>query len=533
MNTAKNFRFSHFAIASTAILVFGSAMAGAKPASAPATTGVVAAIDQPTFVEDVASILHQRCVSCHRPGEISPMSLRTYSETRPWAKSIARSVSERAMPPWDADPGFGPFANDISLDQHEIDTIVQWVKNGAPRGEGDEPTPPQFPAAGAWTLGEPDWIYEFDAREIPASGPDQFDLIPIPTTFPEDRWIRSVEVIPGSPDVVHHFILWRAEESNRNQEAWMSAWAAGFNQDEFPPGTARKLPAGRALIGDFHYHPSGTPAVDKTRIGIRFADPAEVQKEYTNLWILNASFKIPAGDPNYGAKASYVFPQDSHILSLAPHMHYRGKDMAYTAHFPDGTQRELLSVSNYDFNWQTGYDFEQPIAIPAGTRVEVVAHWDNSPSNAANPDPSRDVQWGTDSTDEMLIGFVDYVVDEGISPKPVSLVLGKLAELSEEFPGQVWRFDIQRSPGKPVEPTAMFLPKSGGTGGWYVQLGSLVLPAPIEDVVWDGNRVSATARIPGQAPSPVTGVLDPSTMNLQLEMNGASMVGTPAETNQK
>jgi len=488
-----------------------------------------AAVDQPTFVGEVAPILHENCVRCHRPGEIAPMSLRTYDEVRPWAKSIGRVVHDREMPPWDADPGFGPFSNDISLSEEEIDTITRWVAGGAPQGTGEPPALPEPAGYGDWTLGEPDWIFEFDPYDVSADGPDHFEVVPIETGWEEDRWIQSIEILPGDRKVVHHFILWQSDESGRNQESWLAGWAAGAPPARFPAGTSRLVKKGRALLGDFHYHPAGEAATDRTRIGVHFADPETVEKEYVNLWILNADFEIPAGDPNYGAKASYVFPQDVRIMSLAPHMHYRGKDMLYTAIFPDGRSQELLRVSQYDFNWQTNYDFVEPISVPAGTKIEVAAHWDNSADNPNNPDPSVAVAWGPQSTDEMLIGFLDYVVEEGVSPKPVSLVLGKLAELAEAYPGQVWRVDIVRQPGKGPEPSAVHLPRGGGSGGWYVQMGSLVLPAPIQEIVWEENRVRAKALIPGQEAMTIEGVVDSETGGIELQMGGGSITGTPAE----
>jgi mono/diheme cytochrome c family protein len=514
----KSTRVAHRAILSMPLILML-----ALPASA------AAAVDQPTFVGEIAPILHDNCVRCHRPGEIGPMSLLTYDEVRPWAKSIGRVVHEGEMPPWDADPGFGPFANDISLSEEEIDTIMGWVAAGSPRGTGEPPAPPEMPEGGGWTLGEPDWVYEFDPVGVSADGDDQFTIIPIDSGWEEDRWIQAIEVLPGDRKVVHHFILWQSDESGRAQESWLGGWAAGAPPNAFPDGTARLVKKGRALLGDFHYHPYGEATTDSTRLGIHFADPETVNKEYVNLWILNADFQIPAGAANHPAKASYVFPQDARVLSLTPHMHYRGKDMTYTAYYPDGREEELLRVSNYDFNWQINYDFVEPVAIPAGTKLEVVAHWDNSTDNPNNPDPSTDVTWGLQSTDEMLIGFVDYVVEEGVSPKPVSLVLGKLAELAEAYPGQVWRVDIVRQSGTGPEPSAVHLPKDGRPGGWYVQMGTLVLPAPIQEIVWEENRVSATALIPGQEPMEIEGVVDPETGGIELQMGGGSIQGTPAE----
>ena len=490
-------------------------------------TGLALNLDQPTFNGDIAPILHENCASCHQPGEMGPMPLRTYREVRPWARSVARAVENGDMPPWDADPGYGPWANDISLSDDEIAAIKRWVASGAPRGEGDEPVFEQAADNAEWAFGEPDWVYEFDPFDVAAEGPDQFAMIPIAPGFDEDRWIRAVEVLPGDREVLHHFILWRASEASPNvQDAWIDAWAAGIGANELPAGTARYLPKGRGLIGDFHYHPNGNASTDKTRVGVWFADPEEVEKELINLWVMNSTFNIPAGDPNHEARASHVFSEDVVVRSLAPHMHYRGKDMKYTAYLPDGEERELLSVSKYDFNWQTFYYFEEPLELPAGTRIEVVAHWDNSADNPHNPDPTVDVRWGNESTDEMLIGFVDYVAAEGKSPTPASAVIAKLAELAQTHPGEAWRFDITRQIGSGPEPTAMLLPRDGSEGGWFVQFGTLALPAPIVDIVWDGNHVTATAQTPGNAME-LEGTLQEDG-SLVMNMGGGAVTGTPA-----
>ena len=370
-------------------------------------------VDQPTFVDDVAPILHANCVSCHQPGEIGPMSLRTYREVRPWARSIARAVENRDMPPWDADPGYGPWLNDISLGEDEIAAIVRWVANGAPRGEGDEPVHERPETEGEWAFGEPDWVFEFDAHEVAAEGPDEFRDVPITTGFDEDRWIRAVEIKPGDHKVLHHFILWRAAEGATFQESWMAAWTAGSKPYRFPAGSARLLQRGRKLIGDFHYHPSGETATDSSRIGLWFAEPEEVDKELITLPIWNAGIHIPAGDPNYEAEASRVFEEDVEIRAFTPHMHYRGKSMHFSAELPDGSTRDLLRVSRYDFNWQTTYQLAEPIRLPAGTRIQVKAVFDNSAGNPSNPDPTVDVRWGLESTDEMLNGLVDYVAADG------------------------------------------------------------------------------------------------------------------------
>ena len=299
-----------------------------------------------------------------------------------------------------------------------------------------------------------------------------------------------------------------------------------------PEGTARLVKKGHPLIFDMHYHPYGVAATDKTRIGMHLAKAdTKIEKELVNLWVLNADFEIPAGDPNAEATSSYTFAEDVTVLSLTPHMHYRGKDFKFTATWPDGTSKELLKVSKYDFNWQTAYDFEQPLALPAGSRIDCVAHWDNSPSNPANPDASKDVAWGQNSTDEMMIGFVDYTVKDGVSPKPISPLIGKLHDLAEHYPGQVWRVDVPIQPGKAAEPTAVHLPREGN-GGWYVAFGTLVLPAPIHSIVWDGNKVTAKAEIPNQGTMEMSGVVLESG-DIDLTMGGGTVRGVAADKSAK
>ncbi|HVR28349.1 MAG TPA: cytochrome c [Thermoanaerobaculia bacterium] len=501
-------------------LVLGAAAALTLPVAA-------AALDAPTFNRDIAPILYANCVGCHSPNQIGPMSLRTYDEARPWAKSIAQSVQSRTMPPWHADPGYGPWSNDRSLNADEVDTVVRWVAAGAPRGEGEAPPLPEVIEA-EWVLGEPDVILEIDPVEIAADGPDRFVQKVIPTGFETDRFVTALEVRPGDRQVVHHVLLWMANESGTAPQSLLGGWAAGADPTVTPEGTGRLVKKGHPLIFDLHYHPYGVATTDRTRIGLHLADSNEaIEKELVNLWVLNADFEIPAGDPDVEAAASHTFAQDVRLLALTPHMHYRGKDFQFTAVLPDGTSKELLKVSRYDFNWQTGYEFAEPIELPAGSRVDCLAHWDNSTANLNNPDPEKNVRWGLQSTDEMMIGFVDYVVKDGVSPKPVSPVLGKLPELAKTHPGQVWRVDVPLQPGKPPEPTAVHLPRAGN-GGWYVGFGNMVLPAPIHSIVWDGNRVTAKADIPNQGTTEMSGVVLDSG-DIDLTMGPGTIRGIAAE----
>ena len=499
--------------------ILGAAIALAIPLAAYG-------LDAPTYNHDVAPILNANCVDCHSPNQVGPMSLRSYDEARPWAKAIARNVEDHMMPPWDADPGYGPWKNDRSLNQAEIDTIVRWVAAGAPRGEGEAPEPPPIVEV-EWTLGQPDVILEIDPVEVTANGPDQFVQKVIPTGFEADQFVTAIEILPGDRKVVHHVLLWMANESGSAPQAMLGGWAAGGTPNVMPDGTGRLVKKGHPLIFDMHYHPYGVAATDKTRIGMHLAKAdTKIEKELVNLWVLNADFEIPAGHPNTEATSSHTFAEDVTVLSLTPHMHYRGKDFKFTATWPDGTSKELLKVSKYDFNWQTAYDFEQPLALPAGSRIDCVAHWDNSPANPSNPDATKDITWGQNSTDEMMIGFVDYTVKDGVSPKPISPLIGKLHDLAEHYPGQVWRVDVSIQPGKEPEPTAVHLPREGN-GGWYVAFGTLVLPAPIHSIVWDGNKVTAKAEIPNQGTMEMSGVVLESG-DIDLTMGGGTIRGVAA-----
>jgi mono/diheme cytochrome c family protein len=480
-----------------------------------------------TYSKDVAPIMNQNCVVCHRAGASGPMSLATYEEVRPWVKAILKNVSENVMPPWHADKGYGPWKNDRSLSQDEIDTIVKWAKAGAPEGsKSDLPPPPSYPT-GDWQLGEPDFVVNFNEVSLPASGNDEFYNLVGKTDFAEDKWISAVEIKPGDSKVVHHVILWQGSQGNPN--GWIGAWAAGAGPQEFPEGTARLLKKGEPIVGDMHYHLYGEATKDQTKVGVHFIDKDKLKKELVNLWVMNADFRIPAGDPNYEATSTFTFGQDSTILTLTPHMHYRGKDFSYTLTLPDGTKRDLLKVSKYDFNWQTGYEFETPVDAPKGSRIDCVAHWDNSADNKANPDPKRDVTFGPQSYDEMMIGFVDYVVKDGVSPKPdnsVNPVIAKMQELAAAHPGEIFKVMIQQAEAK-MEASALHIPKTGD-GGWYVKFGSIVGKAIVSDIVWTGTSFTATAKIPGQDPMTISGTVEGETLKLNLPMgNGGQMITLP------
>ena len=245
-------------------------LAGSVPAFAAARDSVELP-RKVTYARDIAPLLSEKCGSCHRPGDIAPMALRTYDEVRPWAKSIRRVVNDGTMPPWHADPAYGVFSNDRSLSQFETALITKWVKQGAPLGDPADLVEGLEPPEG-WRLGEPDLEVVFDEVSVPGGGPDQFEDLVVQYELPEDRWIQSVEVLPGDRRVVHHVIIFIQEEGASSPNGWLGAWAAGMEPMVFPEGTGRLLKKGSRLIADMHYHPTDEAAKDQTRLGLYFLD---------------------------------------------------------------------------------------------------------------------------------------------------------------------------------------------------------------------------------------------------------------------
>lgn len=451
---------------------------------------------RPTYTRDIAPILNANCVTCHRPGESAPMSLLTYDEVRPWAKAIAKNVGERVMPPWHADKGVGVFVNDRSLSDDEVKTIVKWVDQGGKQGDAkDMPKLPEFPT-GEWRTGEPDLVVTFDEVSLPAGGPDQFYDLVHKLDMPADQWLRAVEVKPSNRKVTHHVIVYQTENEERPPNGWLSAWAAGMEPMVFPEKMGRMLKKDGILVGDMHYHPTDEPATDQTKLGLYFAKDADIQKEVINLWVANQGFEIPAGNASYKARSSYTFPQDSIILAVLPHMHYRGKSFTYTAKYPDGRSELLMSTSNYDFNWQTNYTFEKPVEVPKGTRIDCVAEWDNSAGNPRNPDATKNVTFGNASTDEMMIGFVDYIVKDGVRPvNPDQVVMDHLKEFAAK--GDAYEVHLNE-PGEAEEfaASALYLPKDG-TPQWFISLMGSVYEVKLSNLQWAGDTVTGTAAVGG------------------------------------
>ena len=369
----------------------------------------------PTFSKDVAPILYSRCLECHRPGEAAPMPFRSYQEVRPWAKAIKQQVAQRIMPPWHADPAVNHFSNSRRLSDAEVATVVKWVDNGAPEGKmADLPRMPEF--AEGWGIGKPDKVLDIGKDfKIPAEGVIQYQYFKVDPGFTEDTWIQAVEARPTQRAQVHHILVFvqeggkRVTRSGEQFSDMLIGYAPGVPTISWDPDTAFLVKAGSTLLFQVHYTVNGKEAVDRSVLGLKIRKDAPKYRAFSGS-ALQFKLEIPPNEPNYEAKASYEFKEDVTMLDLTPHMHLRGKAFKYVLTYPDGRSEELLNVPKYDFNWQLSYVLAEPRHIPAGSRLDATAWYDNSANNKYNPDPSKTVKWGDQTFNEMMIGFFNYKV---------------------------------------------------------------------------------------------------------------------------
>ena len=455
------------------LLVVAAALISMAGAAVPVQVGAQSASAgaPPTFSRDVAPILYRSCTSCHRPGEIGPMSLLSYQEARPWAKAIGTRVNAGTMPPWHADPAIGEFVNDRRLSAAEKETIAQWVAAGAPEGDPkDLPARPHY--AEGWLIGEPDAVLPMrEDYPIPAAGTIAYQYFEVPTNFTEDKWIQAFEVRPGNRAVVHHVIVYTRPPAPPSPPAGaesparparrpaplftfaddmdippgqtggpelppdqrkplgpndrpapkmlgpsIGAYVPGEASRVYPLDTAARLVAGSTLIFQMHYTTTGKPTTDRTSIGLVFAKERP-KTELRSTALINGNIHIPAGAADHRVDATMTINRDVTLWGMLPHTHVRGKRWSYDVTYPDGRTEALLSVPKYDFDWQTDYVFKRPVKLPKGTRLHATAWYDNSPNNKSNPDSTKDVWWGDQTWEEMMFTGLTYSVDPA-PPQP-------------------------------------------------------------------------------------------------------------------
>ncbi|MEQ8790346.1 MAG: redoxin domain-containing protein [Pirellulaceae bacterium] len=368
-----------------------------------------------TFSNQIARIFNRRCVECHREGQIAPFALTEYEEAAGWAEMIDEVVSENRMPPWHAGGKHGVFANDRRLTPEEKQLLHQWFVDGAPEGDRAKlPPPPQFKEG--WDLPRaPDVVIPMRRHpfEVSAEGPVNYQYFDIDPGFREDKWIKGIQCRPGNYAVVHHILLFVKHGQNRfdQGEGYLGVYVPGMRSTVFPEGMAKFVPAGSKLLMQVHYAPVGTKQLDLSRVGFVFADPDEVEHGVVSACVGTRSFHIPAGAADHQVKASSAALQSEiQLLSMMPHMHFRGKSFTYELVGKEGKRETLLDVPHYDPNWQTAYLLPAPRRLPIGAQLACKAVFDNSADNLANPNPNVAVDFGPKTSDEMMFGYFDYAV---------------------------------------------------------------------------------------------------------------------------
>ena len=419
-------------------LVVLSLFAAALLAIAASRSGapLQAQANRVTFTETIAPIVYDNCVSCHRPGEAAPFSLISYDDVRNRAALIAKVTASRYMPPWQATHGFGDFADERRLTDQQIQAIAAWVQQGTPQGDPARmPSLPKF--TDGWRLGTPDLILQMPAAfDVPASGPDLFRNFVVPSGLTEDKWVRAVEFRPSARAVVHHALFayvrggaYATLDGADGKPGFrglspiganpaispagaLGGWAVGATPRFLPEGQALPMGRGSDFIIQMHFHPTGKVERERATVGIYFADRAPERRlreiQLPGLFGIGTGLEIPPGEKQYVIQSSATMPVDVRVYTANPHAHYLGKEIKADATLPDGTRRPLLWIQDWDFNWQDGYTYKEPVVLPRGTRVDVRITYDNSADNPRNPsNPPTRVWWGEQSTDEMgSVGFL-------------------------------------------------------------------------------------------------------------------------------
>lgn len=367
----------------------------------------------PDYRTEIAPLVQSRCVGCHRPGDIGSFPMRTHADLLGRAREIRDSVLSGSMPPWQADPAHGEFSNDFSLRPEEASRLVAWIDAGAPKGAGGDPleeNPPSAPSL--WPLGQPDKIVSIPAQNIPASGEVPYRYLMVKNPWNRDVWLRGASVKPGNREVVHHSLVFVAKtvldflQVQGGLGGFFAGYVPGVEDAFFPEGTGKLLPAGAYMVFQMHYTPNGKASTDITQLGF-YEAKARPERELTTTAAYDTAFSIPPGARDHQVVAETLVERNSILYEMSPHMHYRGARMRFEAFYPDGRSETLLNVPGYEFDWQALYRLKAPKRLPAGTRLRITGGFDNSKWNPWNPSPSSIVQFGEQTDDEMMIGYLN------------------------------------------------------------------------------------------------------------------------------
>ncbi len=474
--------------------------------------------DPITFDNQVVRILQQHCQTCHRPGNIAPMSFLTYADVRPWARSIKSAVLTGQMPPWKPVDAHGIFKGERSLTAQEIQTLTAWVDGGSPEGNAAD-MPLQSTFSDTWSGGTPDVITQpSGAYGLQAGSSDIYRCFPMTIDTSSDLYVRGYEVIPGNRAIVHHVLLFI--DSNGASDALdkadpgpgytcfggpgfldtglggLGGWVPGSSPESFPLGTGVRIPKGSRIVMQVHYSlaqvPAGSPAPDSdiTKLGI-YLSPVPLQP-ISFLPVVNPIFRIPAGAENYQVKAFGFITTTQELIAITPHMHLLGRKAVIDAVFPNGTRQQLIRIDDWDFHWQGSYTYKDPILLPAGTRIELTSTYDNSINNPRNPaNPPVAVSWGEMTTDEMCLAFLSVKApsDPSINTVPFSITDRGTTSVATQGGGsgvQVGYARVSEASGNAVSGLAIF---------GYRQNGVLISEAavPASRIISQGRFYAETS----------------------------------------
>ncbi|MFZ5721387.1 MAG: redoxin domain-containing protein [Pseudomonadota bacterium] len=369
-----------------------------------------------SYAKDVAPILENKCVACHVEGGIGPFAMTSYEMVKGFSPMIREVIRTDRMPPWNVDPHVGEFKDDKSLTSAEVKTIVHWIEQGAPRGDGPDPLAIKRHVAQDWPLGKPDLILEIPAYTIPASGVVDYQRPYVVNPLTEGRWVKASAFKIGERQAVHHFLTGYLKDVPKENWASESRWGAsmggyavGAEASLWPTNVGTFLPPGGAIGLQAHYTPFGKEVTDKSYLGLYFYKDGETPGlVMRNSVIVDNTITIPAGEKRHKETAYLEVPKDMLLYSAFPHAHYRGYASDLWLETPDGKTTRLLAMPRYDFNWQREYTFAEPVKVPAGSRLIANYWYDNSKQNPANPDASKQIVWGDQSWEEMFYTAVRY-----------------------------------------------------------------------------------------------------------------------------
>lgn len=369
-----------------------------------------------TYCKTIAPMFNEHCVECHRAGEIGTFDITDYDEVRGWSEMIVEVVEQKRMPPWHADPQFGSFKNERHMPESALRVLKEWVKAGTPYGnQTDLPPQPRF--VDGWRLAKaPDLVVTMRDRpyKIPASGSVDYQYFVVDPKISEDRWVSSAQIVPGNPAVVHHAIVFVRPPDGVDFSGigWLTAYVPGQRATIFPPGFARKIPAGSKFVFQMHYTPNGQEQTDASQIGLTFMEAGDVTHEVFTMVGIDQEFEIPPGAAHHQVTSSVNrLPRDGMLLAVSPHMHLRGKAFELVAVAGRNSAAEhrstLLKVPQYDFNWQHTYELSEPLRFTDLKSLELTTTFDNSKANPFNPAPEEYVVWGDQTWEEMSVAFLE------------------------------------------------------------------------------------------------------------------------------